>query len=123
MAKTAKFAYFQRTLYFFCTRFHYRYIYGTYFQPQIYGKLLEWKVTQNDKSIILVESARHVDKSTLVESFAKNEYESYLFIDSNKASPEVKELFKDLMDLDYIFHTASVDILCRFEGETFGNCF
>lgn len=72
------------------------------FKRKLYGRLLEWKKTQNGKSAILVEGARRVGKSTLVETFAKNEYESYLLIDFNKASSEVKDLFKDLMDLDYI---------------------
>lgn len=42
-------------------------------------------------------------KSTLVEEFAKNEYESYILIDFNKASKDVFALFDDLMNLDYIF--------------------
>ncbi|HCN54087.1 MAG TPA: ATPase, partial [Prevotella sp.] len=50
-----------------------------------------------------VEGARRVGKSTLVENFAKNEYESYILIDFNEASKEVKALFNDLMDMDFIF--------------------
>ena len=42
-------------------------------------------------------------KSTLVEQFAKNEYESYILIDFNEASAEVKSLFDNLMNLDFIF--------------------
>ena len=42
-------------------------------------------------------------KSTLVELFAKNEYESYILIDFNEASDEVKSLFSNLMNKDYIF--------------------
>ena len=50
-----------------------------------------------------MEGARRVGKSTLVELFAKNEYESYILIDFNEASAEVKSLFNDLMDMDFIF--------------------
>lgn len=42
-------------------------------------------------------------KSTVAEEFAKNEYQSYILIDFSKASREVKELFDDVSDLDYIF--------------------
>ena len=51
----------------------------------------------------MIEGARRVGKSTLVEQFAKNEYESYILIDFNEASDEVKSLFSDLMDKDFIF--------------------
>lgn len=47
--------------------------------------------------------ARRIGKSTLVEQFAQNEYRSYILIDFNEASQEVKALFDDLMDLDYLF--------------------
>ncbi len=58
---------------------------------------------QNGKSAILIEGARRVGKSTLVEQFAKNEYESYILIDFNEASDEVKSLFNNLMNKDFIF--------------------
>jgi predicted AAA+ superfamily ATPase len=70
---------------------------------KLYDKLLEWKRVQKGKSAILIEGARRVGKSTLVEQFAKNEYESYIIIDFNEASEEVKSLFSDLMNKDYIF--------------------
>lgn len=73
------------------------------FKRKLYDRLLEWKRVQNGKSAILIEGARRVGKSTLVEQFAKNEYESYILIDFNEASAEVKSLFNDLMNKDYIF--------------------
>lgn len=42
-------------------------------------------------------------KSTLVEQFAKNEYESYILIDFNEASDEVRSLFNNLLNKDFIF--------------------
>ena len=51
----------------------------------------------------MVQGARRIGKSTIVEEFAKNEYSSYLLIDFNKASMTVKSLFNDLMDLDFLF--------------------
>ena len=73
------------------------------FKRKLYGRLLEWKRIQNGKTAILVEGARRVGKSTLVEQFAKNEYESYILIDFIEASDEVKSLFNNLMDKDFIF--------------------
>ena len=73
------------------------------FKRKIYTQLLNWKQESDGKSALLVEGARRVGKSTIVETFAKNEYESYLLIDFNKASKAIKDLFNDLMDLDYLF--------------------
>lgn len=75
------------------------------FKRKIYQQLLEWKETENGRTAILVEGARRVGKSTLVEQFAKNEYKSYILIDFNKASKRIKALFDDLMDIDRIFLT------------------
>ena len=73
------------------------------FTRKLYDRLLEWKRIQNGKTAILIEGARRVGKSTLVEQFAKNEYESYILIDFNEASDEVKSLFNNLMNKDFVF--------------------
>ncbi len=73
------------------------------FKRKIYSKLLEWKQDNNGKTALLLKGARRVGKSTLVEMFARNEYKSYILIDFSKVSMEVKGLFSDLMDLNYIF--------------------
>ena len=73
------------------------------FRRKIYSKLLAWKQESEGKTALLVEGARRVGKSTLVEEFAKKEYKSYILIDFSKASKEVKGLFEDVSDLDYIF--------------------
>ena len=75
------------------------------FKRKIYGKILHWKQENDGKSALLIEGARRVGKSTVVEEFARREYQSYILIDFNKASKAVKSLFEDLMDLDYIFMT------------------
>ena len=62
-----------------------------------------WKSESAGKTALLIEGARRVGKSTIVETFAKNEYDSYLIIDFNKTSKAVKSLFDDLMNLDRIF--------------------
>ena len=73
------------------------------FRRKLYERLLDWKRVSNGKTAIMVEGARRVGKSTLVELFAKNEYESYILIDFNEASDEGKALFDNLMNKDYIF--------------------
>ncbi len=73
------------------------------FKRKIYSKLLEWKQENDGASALLVEGARRVGKSTIVEQFAQNEYESYILIDFNKASKAIKSLFDDIMDMDYLF--------------------
>ena len=65
--------------------------------------MLQWKETRSGKTALLIEGARRVGKSTIVEQFAKNEYETHILIDFNKASSDVISLFDDLMDMNRIF--------------------
>ena len=75
------------------------------FKRKLYDKLLVWKQESNGKTALLIEGARRVGKSTIVEEFAKKEYTSYILIDFNKAPKKIKDLFEDLNNLDYIFLT------------------
>ncbi len=73
------------------------------FKRKLYNKMLEWKKEFDGRSALLIKGARRVGKSTLVEEFAKNEYESYILIDFSIASKEIHSLFSDLSDLNYLF--------------------
>ena len=73
------------------------------FKRKIYDRLLQWKESSNGKTALLIEGARRIGKSTIVKAFARNEYESFIFIDFTKCSQEVKNLFNDVSDLNYIF--------------------
>ena len=73
------------------------------FKRKIYNQLLKWKEESAGQTALLVEGPRRVGKSTVVEEFAKNEYESYILVDFFSASNETKALFDDLSDLNYIF--------------------
>ena len=73
------------------------------FRRKIYNRLLKWKETSNGKSALLVQGARRIGKSTIVEEFARREYTSYILIDFTKCSQEVMDLFNDVSDLNYIF--------------------
>lgn len=73
------------------------------FKRKIYSKFLEWKNESNGKTALLVQGARRIGKSIIVEEFAKNEYKSYILIDFSLAAKKVKDLFEDISDLDYFF--------------------
>lgn len=73
------------------------------FKRKAYNDLLAWKNESHGDTAMLVQGARRIGKSTLVEQFAENEYKSYILIDFSVASNDVTSLFDDLMDIDYIF--------------------
>ena len=65
------------------------------FKRKIYDKLLKWKNESNGKSAILVEGARRVGKSTIVEEFARNEYDDYILLDFAKETKDIKQNFEE----------------------------
>jgi len=48
---------------------------------KIYKRIVEWKKKNNGSKALLIEGARRIGKSTVVEEIGKNEYKSYLLID------------------------------------------
>ncbi|MBQ4408616.1 MAG: ATP-binding protein [Bacteroidales bacterium] len=74
------------------------------FKRKVYDKLLKWKTESNGKTAVLIEGARRIGKSTLVEQFAKNEYKSYIMIDFANVEPEVNSLIENhISNLNYFF--------------------
>ena len=73
------------------------------FKRKIYGKMLAWKQERKGQTALLIKGARRVGKSTVAKAFAENEYKSYILIDFAQTSKEVKQLFDNLMDLNFIF--------------------
>lgn len=68
---------------------------------KVYKQLQEWKEISGGTSAIMVEGARRIGKSYIVEEFARNEYDDYLLINFRLAPKEVKEWFDlYLEDLD-----------------------
>lgn len=76
---------------------------GRVFKRKIYDTLRSWKEHEDGRSALLVQGARRIGKSTIVEEFAKNEYDTYILIDFTTCSREVRNLFSDISDLNYIF--------------------
>ena len=89
------------------------------FKRKIYSVMQEWKLRSDGKTALLIEGARRVGKSTVVEEFAKNEYRSYILIDFAEATRDVRELFEDVSDLNYIFLQLQLRYSARlFERES-----
>ena len=74
-----------------------------YFKRKVYDKLLEWKNNYSNRYAVLLEGARRVGKSTIVENFAKNEYKSSIIIDFSNAKEDVINCFDDIANLDVFF--------------------
>lgn len=74
-----------------------------FFKRKVYDKLLEWKKLYSDRYAALLEGARRVGKSTIAESFAKNEYKSYILIDFSKTTNKILECFEDIGNLNIFF--------------------
>lgn len=86
---------------------------------KIYQDLLKWK-DENGQTALLIEGARRVGKSTLIEEFAKNEYRSYILIDFSIASPEIKSLFElyaSNLD-DFFFFLTSITGITLYPRES-----
>ncbi len=80
------------------------------FKRKIFDKLLKWKNESNGEKALLIEGARRIGKSTIVEEFGKKEYKSYLLIDFNDVSSVVTDAFEKYMsDLDSFFLILSTE--------------
>ena len=73
------------------------------FNRKIYDRMLQWKRESAGQSALLIQGARRIGKSTIVEEFAKREYASHILIDFSLGSRETNELFADMSDLDLFF--------------------
>lgn len=85
------------------------------FKRKIYDDILRWKQQSNGETALLIKGARRIGKSTIAEVFAKNEYCSYIAIDFAEASGDIRSLFDDISDLDYIFMRLQAEYNVRLE--------
>ena len=73
-------------------------------ERKIYKTLTDWKKNSAGKTALLIDGARRVGKSYIAEKFAKTAYKSYILIDFNRVSDDVKNLFLHYLDdLDTLF--------------------
>ena len=59
------------------------------FERKIYQHILQWKQENQGKSALLIEGARRIGKSTIVEQFAQREYKSYILIVPRRRSKHI----------------------------------
>ncbi len=89
------------------------------YRRKIYAKLLDWKESAKGSKSVLIEGARRVGKSTIAETFARNEYKSYLLIDFTVASKAITDAFNHLDDLDLFYQILSLQTGVRlYQRET-----
>lgn len=74
-----------------------------YFKRKAYAKLIEWKENYANEYAALLEGARRVGKSTIAETFAKNEYKSYIILDFSEVADNIRNIFDDIGNLDLFF--------------------
>lgn len=73
-------------------------------ERKLYQELLSWRKNDNGKVALMIEGARRIGKSYLVEQFAKQEYRSYILIDFSQISTAMRNVFDHyLHDLDSFF--------------------
>lgn len=73
---------------------------------KIYDKLVSWKqeMQKGSRTALLLDGAHRVGKSYIAEEFARENYDSYILIDFNRAGKEVTDLFANYLDdLDTLF--------------------
>ena len=71
---------------------------------KIYDQLLSWKEQKQGREAILIDGARRIGKSYIVEEFARREYRSYILLDFGNIDADIPELFESfLSDLDTFF--------------------
>lgn len=71
---------------------------------KIYNDLVQWKNRSNGTTALLIDGARRVGKSFIVEQFAINEYKSHIIIDFGNAPQDILDLFvNDSANLDLFF--------------------
>ena len=73
------------------------------FKRKAYSKLLDWKKNYSEKYAVLLEGARRVGKSTIAETFARNEYKSYIMIDFSKTTDNILKCFDDIGNINMFF--------------------
>lgn len=65
---------------------------------KIYDKLLKWKNDRKGTTALLIQGARRIGKSYIVELFAKQEYDSYILINFSKVPSIVKSWFDEYLE-------------------------
>ena len=67
---------------------------------KIYDKLLDWK-NRKSRECLLVQGARQIGKTFIIEEFGRREYESYVYLNFYR-NPEHKRIFEGSLEADFL---------------------
>ena len=77
---------------------------GVSMKRKMYQTLLKWKQEEQGRKALMIDGARRVGKSYIVEEFARNEYASYILINFAHVDDEVIGYFENYKtDYDALF--------------------
>ena len=65
---------------------------------KIYDYLLSWKEQEKGRVALLIEGARRVGKSYIVQEFAEKEYRSYILVDFSHLTDAMQNLFDNYLN-------------------------
>ncbi len=87
-------------------------------ERKIYNDLLQWKREEKGRVALLIEGARRIGKSYIVEEFARNEYKSYILVDFAHIGNAMKAVFDEYLNetslfLMYLQNIAGVELYER----------
>ena len=75
---------------------------------KFYDRLVQWKA-EKSAECLLVNGARQVGKTYIIEQFGKTEYESYIYLNFLK-NPEYRAIFDGSLEPDEIFKQLSLSV-------------
>lgn len=70
---------------------------------KVYDDLLHWKQKEQGRVALMVEGARRVGKSYIVEEFARKEYKSYILVNFAHLSRDMKAVFDNYLNETDLF--------------------
>lgn len=73
---------------------------------KIYDELLKWK-NKKSKECLLVQGARQIGKTFIIEKFGRDNYTSYIYLNFYK-NPEHKEIFEGSLEPEEIYKKISL---------------
>ena len=79
------------------------------FRRKIYDTLLEWKKRSIGKTAAMIDGARRVGKTCLVQEFVRREYRSAVLVDFSKADEQIKATIREKPgDMDALFNSLAL---------------
>ncbi len=77
-------------------------------QRKIYQELLEWK-NKKEKMCLIVKGARQVGKTFIIDKFAKENYENYIYMNFDE-NPGYKAIFDGELDVENLIKQISLRV-------------